>query len=118
MPLGKLARLKRQLLGKTMQTGDSCGADVFLCNPEGSHLGRVCSWKNCEPGARQSCEAQHCGRRQFLYDDLKNVRLDPGLVAAPPLDLWPEVVARVQLPDDVRDVLLREQKAPNEPNEE
>ena len=40
IPLGPLAKRKRQLDGKTMQTGDGCGADVFLCNPEGAYLGR------------------------------------------------------------------------------
>ena len=106
MPLDKLARLKRRLLGKTLQTGDSCGADVFLCNPRHAYLGRVCSWKTCAPGIRQACHAQHCGRRHYLYDDLQNVRLDPSLVAEPPLELWPEIIARTELPDDVREDLV------------
>lgn len=106
MPLDPLARLKRQLLGKTMQTGDGCGADVFLCNPQGEYLGRICSWKTCCPGIRQGCQAQHCGRRGFLSDDLQAVRLDPPLIAAPPLELWPEVVVRTGIPDDVREELV------------
>lgn len=106
MPLDPLARLSRQLLGKTMQTGDGCGADVFLCNPQGEYLGRICSWKTCCPGIRQGCQAQHCGRRGFLSDDLQAVRLDPPLIAAPPLELWPEVVVRTGIPDDVREELV------------
>lgn len=106
IPLEKLARLKRRLLGKTMATGDSCGADVFLCDPEGEYLGRICSYKTCAPGIRQSCQASHCGRREYLCDDLQNVHLDPSLVAEPPLTLWPEIVARAEMPDDVREILV------------
>ncbi len=106
MSLATLARLTRQLLGKTMQTGDGCGADVFLCNPQGEYLGRICSWKTCAPGIRQACQAQHCGRRSYLYDDLQNVRLDPALIAEPPLELWPEIIARAEIPDDVREELV------------
>ncbi len=106
MPLDGLARLQRQLLGTTMQTGDSCGADVFLCNPLGNYIGRICSWKSCGPGIRQSCQAQHCGRREYLNDDFQNVRLDAALLAEPPLELWPEIIARTQLPNDVHEALV------------
>ena len=106
MPLDGLARFKRQLLGKTMQTGDSCGAEVFLCNPQGEYIGRVCSWKTCAPGIRQSCQAEHCGRRKFLSDDLQNFRLDPSLISEPPVQLWPEIIARAETPDDVREELV------------
>lgn len=106
MNLDKLARLKRRLLGATLQTGDSCGADVFLCNPQGDYLGRVCSWKQCAPGIRKSCQAQHCGRREYLSDDLQDVCLGSSVVAEPPLELWPKLVARVELPGDVIDELM------------
>ncbi len=105
--LGALARRKRQLLGKTMQTGDSCGADVFLRDSAGVYLGRVCSYKKCAPGIRASYEAQHCGKREFLCDDLQNVMLDSKLMVERPLDLWPEVITRIDLPEDV-DAILAE----------
>jgi predicted nucleotidyltransferase len=101
-PLTQLAKVRRQLAGKTMQTGDGCGADVFLCSPRGDYLGRVCQWKKCAPGVRQSCPAQHCGRRKFVCDDLQSVTLDRHLLAEPPLDLWPEMIERTELPEDVR----------------
>ena len=107
IPLDGLARLKRRLLGKTMQTGDGCGADVFLCNPQGEYIGRICSWKTCTPGIRTSCQAQHCGRRTYLSDDLQNVHLDAALVAEAPLDLWPEIITRAEIPEDVREELVR-----------
>ena len=89
-----------------MATGDGCGADVFLCNPRHEYLGRTCKWKQCAPGIRRACQADHCGRREFLNDDLQNIRLDTSLVTSPPLDLWPEVIARTELPDDVRTILV------------
>lgn len=106
LPLDKLARSSRRLLGKTMETGDGCGTDVFLCNPRGEYLGRICSWKQCAPGIRRACQAQHCGRWEYLYDDLQIVRLDPALIANPPLELWPEIIVRTALPDDVREELV------------
>lgn len=104
--LSQLAKVKRQLSGLTMQTGDSCGADVFLCNSEGGYLGRICHWKECRPGIRASCHAEHCGQRQFLCDDLQVVTLDRKLLVSPPLDLWPRIIERSDLPDDVRKELI------------
>ncbi|MFC7337462.1 hypothetical protein ACFQY0_09770 [Haloferula chungangensis] len=46
-----------------------------------------------------------CGKRKYLCDDLANVDLDPSLIAEPPLTLWPKIVARTELPDDVRNFL-------------
>jgi hypothetical protein len=106
MPLGKLASSSRRLLSKTMATGDGCGTDVFLCNPQGEYVGRICAWKQCAPGIRRACQAQHYGRREFLNDDLQIVRLDPTLIAKPPLELWPEIIARTEMPDDVREELV------------
>jgi predicted nucleotidyltransferase len=108
MPLAALAKLTRQLSGKTMSTGDGCGADVFLCDPRHGYLGRVCRWKQCAPGIRQSCDAPHCGRREYLNDDLQNIRLDSKLISAPPLELWPEIIARAEMPEDVRRDLIAE----------
>lgn len=88
LPLDDLARLSRQLNGKTMATGDGCGADVFLHNPKGEYLGRICQWKKCEPGIRIACQAQNCGQRHYLYDDLQVIRLDSDLIQSPPLILW------------------------------
>jgi hypothetical protein len=53
------------------------------------------------PGIRLSCDALHCGLRPFLHDDLATIQLDRALIAAPPLDIWPTVVIRTALPDDV-----------------
>jgi len=34
------------------------------------------------------------------------VTLAKDLIAAPPVDLWPTIVRRISVPDDVEDVLL------------
>ena len=109
-PLNDLAHDSRRLRAQATETGDSCGADVFVCNPQGEYLGRLCSWSQCESGIRQSCEARNCGRREYLYDDLQNLTLGAGVVAEPPLELWPRVVARVDLPEDVISELVNSLK--------
>ncbi len=47
-----------------------------------------------------------------MHDDLKAIKLRERLIAVPPIELWPQVVARVPIPDDVEQKLigpLREQ---------
>ena len=53
-----------------------------------------------------ACKAQHCGRREFLHDDLQVVTLSADLVRTPPLELWPEVIRRVELPADVEEHVI------------
>jgi predicted nucleotidyltransferase len=104
MDLEPLATLARKLHGHAQSLGR--GADVFLADPSGHYLGRTCPWKRCGPGIRLSCDALHCGRRLYLHDDLEVIRLDDNLVAAPPIDLWPQVTIRVPVPPDVDQHLL------------
>jgi hypothetical protein len=87
-----LATAARKLKGAA-QTKNK-GADVFLANPSGRYIGRICHWRECGPGIRASCDARHCGRRHFLHDDLDDINLDPLLVIEPPVEVWPKVVCR------------------------
>jgi Uncharacterised protein family (UPF0158) len=98
--LSSLARFARRLQGRAQQFNR--GADVFLLDGNGRYLGRTCPWKDCRPGVRQSCDALHCGRRHFLHDDLQAVTLANDVTAAPPIELWPRITARVPVPEDVR----------------
>jgi len=107
MDLAPLAKAARQLNGRAMQTGRSRGGDVFLADVAGNYLGRTCPWKECGPGIRRSCDALHCGQRHYLHDDLRCIRLQPALIQAPPIELWPAVVARVAAPADVEELLLK-----------
>ena len=97
--LKPLAALARRLAGRLQ--GYNLGADVFLASESGRYLGRTCPWVLCRPGVRASCDALHCGRRPHLHDDLQTVNLADGLIAAPPLELWPAVVRRCEVPKDV-----------------
>jgi hypothetical protein len=105
MDLALLAKLGRQLQGHAQ--GLARGGDVFLADPKGHYLGRTCPWKRCGPGIRSSCDALHCGRRLYLHDDLETVRLDESLISAPPIELWPQIMTRVPVPQDVEQALLQ-----------
>jgi len=107
--LQSFARLARTLQGRLQSCGR--GADVFLADERGEYLGRTCPWKECRPGLRVACDAQHCGRRPHLHDDTRLIRLAPDLVRTPPLELWPEVIRRCAVPAHVEGMLARLQDA-------
>ena len=109
--LTALAIAARKLKGAA-QTRNK-GADVFLANPSGQYIGRICHWRECGPGIRASCDARHCGRRHFLHDDLDEISLDPNLVKNPPVEVWPTVICREEVPHDLLRYLSRSQ-----PNDE
>lgn len=102
--LERLAKAGRALKGYA-QTRNS-GADIFLASPDGRYIGRTCGWRECWPGIRVACRALHCGEVPFLNDDLQVVSLAPTLIAAPPIDLWPQIVRRIDVPADVEQWLL------------
>src|SRR6266516_1052100 len=102
--LAPLANLSRKLQGHAQSLNK--GGEVFLADPHHKYLGRICTWKTCAPGVRMRCDALHCGQRPYLHDDLKAVHLKRGLIAAPPLELWPEVIARVPIPQDIEQGLI------------
>lgn len=90
----------------------ACSGEVFLADLRGHYLGQTCPWRRCGPGIRARCDALHCGRRPYLHDDWEAVRLDEALIAAPPIELWPDIVARVPIPEDIEQdliTLLREE---------
>jgi hypothetical protein len=100
LDLAHLASAGRRLKGRAQ--GRNSGADIFLLNPRGEYIGRTCQWRECAPGIRMACRADHCGRRPYLYDDLRVIKLTPALVSTPPLQLWPAVVSHGALPGDVQ----------------
>ena len=102
--LAPLASLSRKLQGHAQQMNR--GGEVFLADPQNQYLGRICQWKVCAPGIRMRCDALHCGRRHYLHDDLKAIKLAPAVLAALPLELWPQLVARVAIPRDIEQGLL------------
>jgi len=102
MDLTELARAGRRLKGSAQTI--NLGADIFLADETGRYLGRICHYRECHP--RVACLAQHCGLRDHLNDDLHVVTLSKELLAAPPIDLWPNVVRRLTAPPDVEALLL------------
>jgi hypothetical protein len=102
--LAPLAAAGRQLKGSAQSRNG--GADIFLVNPAGTYQGRTCGYRDCRPGIRMSCRAQQCGRRPHLCDDLQVVTLPADVIAAPPADLWPTIVVRAPIPDDVREMIV------------
>ena len=99
-----LAVASRQLKGRAQSRNS--GADIFLSDAKGAYLGRICHYRDCQPGVRTRCRAQHCGRRPHLCDDLDVLRLPAKLVEAPTLELWPAVVRRAAIPGDVEESLV------------
>ena len=103
--LTSLASAGRRLKGRAQSRNK--GADIFLADSSGNYIGRTCHWRECRPGIRGSCHARHCGHRAFLHDDLDAVTLNATLIRTPPLELWPAVVRRAQLPSDVEAQLVK-----------
>jgi predicted nucleotidyltransferase len=93
--LTALATASRRLMG--LAQSKNKGADIFLANPSGEYIGRICHWRQCGPGFRASCDAYHCGRRHFLHDDL-----DKAIVREPTVEVWPKVVCRQPVPSDLQ----------------
>lgn len=102
--LTQLATAGRRLKGHAQSRNQ--GADIFLSDPSGNYIGRICHWRECYPGIRASCDARHCGRRAFLHDDFDAVTLDEALIKTPPVEIWPKIVRRVKLPSDVETQLI------------
>ena len=103
--LSVLATATRKLKGAA-QTKNK-GADVFLANPAGQYIGRICHWRDCGPGIRASCDARNCGRRHHLHDDLDDINLDALLVKEPPIEILPTVVYRQSVPNDLLSFLSK-----------
>jgi hypothetical protein len=78
--LTPMAHAARRLKGHAQSYNH--GADVFVADPSGHYLGRLCPWKQCAPWIRASCDALHCGRRPFLHDDLTTIQLAPASAAS------------------------------------
>jgi predicted nucleotidyltransferase len=95
----QIAAAGRKLQGFVQQLNR--GADIFLANPSHQYLGRTCPWRECGPGIRTRCEAQHCGGH--LYDDLHVLTLPSAVIATPPVVLWPQASGSGEVPADVRE---------------
>lgn len=105
LDLTHLAKISRRLQGKS--GGLTGGADIFLANKDNEYLGRICIWKDCRPGVRMSCDAENCGRRKYLHDDLGVIKISREVVERPPLILYPNLVRNTSVPEDVEERLIK-----------
>ena len=105
LDLTTLATESRKLKGRAQARNR--GADIFLANPTGQYIGRICHWRECAPGIRMSCDAQHCGKRTYLHDDLDAVHLSSQLVTNPPIQIWPRVEYGGKVPADLMPFLAK-----------
>ena len=103
--LTALAKASRSLKG--IAQGKNKGADIFLANPAEEYIGRVCHWSRCGPQFRSTCDAWNCGVRHYLHDDFGDIRLKPRLVKEPPLEIWPAVIYRQKVADDLLPFLAK-----------
>ncbi len=103
--LATLARLGRRW--RAFVQSLHCSGDIFLADNRENYLGRTCPWKDCGLDHNPHCDARHCGRRHYLHDDLNTIRLSRQVTLTPPVELWPEIVLRVPVPQDVTDILIR-----------
>jgi len=111
--LSSLAKSARRLMG--MAQSKNRGADVFLANSAGQYIGRICHWSRCGPHFRATCDARNCGMREYLHDDLDDIKLDSRLVKEPPLEIWPSVVARQSVAKDLLPFLAKYEVYRSEP---
>ena len=100
-----LATAARRLKG--LAQGMNKGADIFLANPDGLYIGRICHWSRCGPQFRSTCDAWNCGVRHYLHDDFDDIRLSSHVVKEPPLVIWPMVIYRQKIADDLRPFLVK-----------
>ncbi|MFZ1289435.1 MAG: hypothetical protein WAR79_05065 [Melioribacteraceae bacterium] len=104
LDLTHLAKISRRLIGKSGAL--SSGADIFLVNTQNEYLGRICLWKDCRPGVRLSCDAQNCGKRKYLHDDLETIKLRNDIIDNPSLIIFPNVIRNKPIPNDVENGII------------
>lgn len=103
--LTQLATTYRKMSGRLQSTGRGT-VDIFIFE-NGSYIGRPCPCRECAPGIRQSCTADHCGLRPYLRDDLSVVELYPTTLTRLPVQLHPDGWFLDDVPDDVKEFVRR-----------
>lgn len=98
--LTQLAAIYRKISGRLQSMGR--GVDVFIFE-KGSYVGRPCPYRECAPGIRQSCTADHCGVRPYLRDDLDVIELYSTTLTRLPVLLHPSGWCMDDVPDDVKE---------------
>jgi hypothetical protein len=98
----RLARIGRRLKGRAQTI--NAGADVFLADPSGHYVGRICHYRECFP--RRACRALNCGKVAHLNDDFAVVTLPRELLTRPPVVVFPTMEVGGGIPPDVDKLLI------------
>jgi len=101
--LAPLAAAARRLKGRLQS--QNRGADIFLATRRVTWAGSA-RGEYANPGSARMRRAA-LWATALLHDDLATIRLDSSLIAAPPLQLWPTVVRRAEIPGDVEALARR-----------
>jgi predicted nucleotidyltransferase len=111
--LSELGTVFRKIAGRMMQIGK--GADMFVYDSEsGNYIGRICGHRECRAGIRL-CDADNCGKRPYLKDDLSILCLPPFVGEKVPVELYPRVRYNPpEAPSDVNEVLLTDHSVEGE----
>lgn len=102
--LSQLATIYRKISGR-LQSMDR-GIDIFIFE-KNSYIDRPCRYRECAPGIRQSCTANHCGLRPYLCDDLSVIELCPTTLTRLPVRLHPAGWCMEDVPEDVKEFVRR-----------
>lgn len=98
--LRPIAAIGRRLVGESYNRGD-----VFLADPRANYIGRLCDHRDCF--FRLGRGRKRCADRPYLCDDHRILKPSPDLIKMPSIELWPAVIRRISVPDDVERLLLQ-----------
>ena len=90
------------------------GVDIFIFE-KGSYVGRPCRYRDCAPGIRASCTADHCGLRPYLCDDLSVIELYSTTLTRLPVQLHPDGWYLDDVPKDVKDFVKQHSEVVQRP---
>lgn len=106
-PVKPIADVGRKLTGRMLSMPESVGSDVFLANEQHEYLGRTCNYRECHP--RAACRGGQC-YGTYICNDFHIFTLEKEVIESPPVEVFPRVVIRDRIPDDLRQALEEYQK--------
>lgn len=111
--LSELATIYRKMSGRLQSMGR--GVDIFIFEKL-SYVGRPCRYRECAPGIRSSCTANHCGLRPYLCDNLRVIELYLTTLSRLPVQLYPDGWYLDDVPRDVKDFVDRHTEVVQRPS--
>lgn len=106
-PIRPIADIGRKLAGRMLSMPRAAGSDLFLANEQHEYLGRTCLYRECHPRVR--CEGNQCNG-SYICNDFHVFTLEKEVIQSPPVEVFPRVVIRDRIPNDLRRALEEYQK--------